>query len=80
VEYDPCVGCGFCCLKLPCFAAWCQDWVKHTRCIKLDWDEEANRYWCTAAKSSNLFAKDLYIGEGCTSNLNTWRNDVKDRG
>ena len=80
MEYSPCVGCGFCCLKAPCFASWVQDWVKHGRCIKLEWSEEDNRYWCLAAKSSKLFAFDLFIGEGCTSNLNTWRNDIRDRG
>jgi len=80
VEYDPCVGCGFCCLEAPCVAASYYNWIEEGRCSKLKWDEEAGRYWCLQAKENRPFAITIYVGEGCTSNLNTWRKEVKNRG
>jgi len=81
VVYRQCVGCGYCCLKIPCFGALFHGWVdEKMRCTKLIWDEEANRYWCQRAKENRLFAENIYVGQGCSSDLNTWRKDVKYRG
>ena len=77
IIYDPCVGCGYCCLKWPCTPRW---ETQKGRCAKLQWSEEDQRYWCLAGREDAAFAKLMSMGEGCPSNLNTWRKEVIDRG
>ena len=45
-------------------------------CPELVWHEERGRYVCKLAEE---LAETLSIGAGCTSNLNSWRADVKNR-
>jgi len=76
-KYPSCVGCGYCCLKGPCVMAPKDE---NKRCLHLEWDEVAGRYWCKAIKASKTTADSLAAGKGCSSSLNTWRKDVKYRG
>jgi len=77
-----CVGCGFCCLKAKCAAA-ARLYPAAEVCPQLIWDEEGGRYNCGLMQlPGNVgfeFRQELYAGEGCCSNLNTWRKDVKNR-
>ena len=78
-----CVGCGFCCLKGICVAGYMrasgsQGGEIHP-CPYLTWDEAAGRYWCELALQDERFKAVLYIGEGCSCGLNTWRQDVRRR-
>jgi hypothetical protein len=71
-----CVGCGYCCIKAMC-AEGIRYYGRHySRCPSLVWDEKANRYWCQLARDGKI---NVLTGYGCTSNLNTWRRDVKKR-
>jgi len=79
---QPCVGCGFCCLKTPCEA--CRRLYPSARiCPQLLWISEKNRYICGLMTIPGLvgesYRRELYAGEGCCSNLNSWRQDVKNR-
>ena len=76
-KYDEqaCVGCGYCCLK-----AMCATGIEHLgraerRCPFLVWT--GNLYRCQLVIDGKA---DMFTGYGCTSNLNTWRRDVKFRG
>lgn len=69
---SPCVGCGYCCIKVPCPLS-----VKlygKDDCPALQWDGE--RYRCTLAEE---YHAALYIGAGCCAALNSWRWDVQNR-
>lgn len=74
MKTHPCVGCGWCCIKVPCplsLAKW-----GLLDCPALAWDEERGRYVCQQAAE---WRYELYISEGCCANLNSWRWDVKNR-
>ena len=79
---QPCVGCGFCCLKVPCEASRRLGYGS-TKCQFLLWVEQEKRYKCElmmfAGPLGEAYRKELYAGAGCCSNLNTWRKDVKKR-
>lgn len=77
-SYPKCVGCGYCCIKAPCSVVlMVYPRLKiGDRCPVLRWSVPKHRYICDFAKH---FPLRLTIGEGCTSNLNTWRKDVKKR-
>jgi hypothetical protein len=45
-------------------------------CPELVWHEGQGRYRCNLAEE---LGEELAIGEGCTSDLNTWRRDVRNR-
>lgn len=72
-----CVGCGYCCLAVPCFHCAKKHGPKAIRCPDLKWDDEKKRYICLEAHTYDC---SWFIGVGCPSNLNTWRKDVKFRG
>lgn len=80
-NYNPCVGCGYCCLKAPCSAASriFGDYVRP--CPFLEWRE--SRYYCKLTETNSDqkwdYRQELAIGAGCCSSLNTWRTDVKNR-
>jgi len=78
----PCVGCGFCCIKSKCSAG--QRLYKSADvCPALIWSEEKKRYYCDLMILPGMvgegYRKELYAGEGCCSNLNSWRNNVIER-
>lgn len=76
---NPCVGCGYCCLKVMCWIGL-RKYGFEKRCPALTWSDTSNRYYCKLAKEDATIADDLSVGDGCSSNLNTWRTDVKERG
>lgn len=82
-EYIPCVGCGYCCMKVACgvahnyFTFSFDTWGKGLRCPALYWD--GKRYGCIMAMVSARVRRELHIGAGCTSSLNSWRGDVRKR-
>jgi len=47
------------------------------RCPALYWN--GKRYCCALADISKAARRSLQIGAGCTSSLNSWREDVKER-
>lgn len=85
-----CVGCGYCCIKAQCWIG-----AKHTdrhvmekwrfgrdRCPFLKW--EGQRYVCTLMLRDDEIGaqarEELSVGAGCSSSLNSWRQDVRERG
>ena len=77
-----CVGSGYCCMTTPCGVAqqvYPEQARMGGRCPALRWDEKAGRYFCREAEKSDTVARVLFVGAGCSSGLNTWRRDVKDR-
>ena len=82
MKVKKCVGCGFCCISAPCIAAD-RLYPGAKICPQLNWSDENNRYYCGLMDIPGLvglsYKKELYAGEGCCSNLNTWRQDVKNR-
>jgi len=53
------------------------------RCPQLTWIEQENRYKCglmmIAGPVGQGYRKELYAGAGCSSSLNSWRQDVQKR-
>ena len=74
-EFPQCVGCGYCCLKAPCAISVDVYKGKREPCPALYWN--GSMYRCGLAK---LWTDELAIGAGCSSSLNTWRQDVRERG
>lgn len=67
-----CVGCGYCCIKVPCTRSLAT--FGKLDCPALVWNGE--RYRCAMAEE---WGAELYMGEGCCAALNTWRLDVRNR-
>jgi hypothetical protein len=73
-----CIGCGYCCTKVPCPIAYEHFGKKklfdehkvYTKCPALDWN--GKRHNCLLAA---YFFDFLYIGKGCCSTLNSWRRE-----
>ena len=78
----PCVGCGYCCMKVKCSAG---SRLYHTEnpCPALIWSESDKRYICNLmtlpGKIGEGYKEELAEGAGCCSGLNSWRKDVKKR-
>jgi hypothetical protein len=77
----PCVGCGYCCKKVPCslsvYLHADKPWPHH-ECPELIFRD--GRWWCKIALEEPELAKEeLYIGAGCCSPLNTERLRYVDR-
>jgi hypothetical protein len=68
----PCVGCGYCCISVPCVYSLARYGLED--CPALQW--AGNRYRCEHAEE---LAHELEIGAGCSSSLNSWRRNVKCR-
>jgi hypothetical protein len=71
-EFPPCLGCGYCCKKALCTLG------SHLHghelpCPSLTYKN--GRYWCSEALSSEHVAKALYVGEGCCSSMNSYRQE-----
>lgn len=80
----PCVGCGFCCIQEPCTYgrhAHRDELWKGGICPSLHWT--GSRYVCLLVSrndsSGTFFKGELKVGEGCRSNANPWRADVRPR-
>jgi len=73
----PCVGCGYCCKKSPCFIAMSMGIADHGRCLALYWNGEM--YRCRLIETNTSKARELFADEGCCSPLNSWRRDVRER-
>ena len=77
VWVKPCVGCGYCCITANCGA------FSTPECPALIWDQDKQRHFCKLCLLPGKIGKDfrdsLYIGKGCCSNLNTWRNNIINR-
>jgi len=76
-----CVGCGYCCIKAPC--AESMSLFQSKQCPVLHWNNDSKRYECLLVKDpsfkGDFYRKELAIGEGCCSSLNSWRKNVKKR-
>lgn len=77
MRFIPCVGCGYCCLKVMCDLGRDLHGKLEERCPWLDWNGE--RYLCALGQDPKA-VEALAMGEGCSSSLNTWRRDVRYRG
>jgi hypothetical protein len=77
---QPCVGCGFCCLKTPCGASLRIHGTTDV-CPELNWN--GSRYECKLmtrpGQIGERYRKELYAGAGCCAGLNSWRKEVKER-
>jgi hypothetical protein len=73
-EFPVCRGCGYCCSKAPC-ALSMELYKGKEPCPALYWN--GTMYRCGLAP---LFEEELAIGVGCSSSLNDWRQDVRERG
>lgn len=75
----PCVGCGYCCIQTNCGAYP----GSISECPALIWDQDKQRHFCKLCllpgKEGEDYKRNLSIGKGCCSNLNTWRNNIIDR-
>ena len=71
--FSPCVGCGYCCLKAQCGVSF-ERYGVQILCPALGWD--GKRYKCVLYESHK---EDLAIGAGCSSSLNSWRQDIRFR-
>jgi len=82
MNVDECNGCGFCCYKAKCVAA-ARLYPAAEICPALKWTEEKKRYVCDLMQLpgnlGEIYRKELYAGEGCCMNLNTWRKVVQKR-
>jgi hypothetical protein len=72
--FPACNGCAYCCKQSPCFLSF-QLYEGADPCPALYWN--GTMYRCGLAP---LFEEELAIGAGCSSSLNSWRQDVKERG
>jgi len=74
-EVSQCMGCGYCCKKSLCVLAvtLLPDSVPEGECPFLY--QEDDRYKCILAIHER-WAKELYIGEGCCSGMNSVRLQI----
>jgi len=82
VQVKPCVGCGYCCVKTPCWVAQriYGNSLKH--CPELKWVEDEQRHVCRLMTLHEPLGSDykLFAGEGCCASLlNSWRTDIRNR-
>jgi len=72
-----CVGCGFCCIQTQCGASL-RLYGPVKTCPDLVWKD--SRYVCRLmtldGELGARYRLELYAGEGCCSNLNSWRKEV----
>ena len=77
-DFPACIGCGYCCMKVMCWIGL-MEYGFNNRCPALTWSNTAQRYYCKLALEDSQIAKKLHVGSGCTSDLNTWRRNVRER-
>lgn len=82
MKIDECVGCGYCCMSTPCSVSL-RLYKSADICPQLEWNEDKGRYFCgLMLLPGNIgleYRKELHAGAGCCSNLNSWRQDIKER-
>ena len=73
-KYDPCIGCGFCCTKTMCGAGLRVHGINIVPCPSLEWngDRHVCKLMTTPGDLGDRYKKELYAGEGCCANLNSW--------
>jgi len=71
----PCVGCGYCCRMATCthgiFYARERGISVRDGCPFLI--EKGGRFWCQLVLDGKVDTEQLWIGEGCSSSLNSDR-------
>ena len=72
-DLPKCVGCGYCCISVPCFLS-AKLYGSVDRCPALKWN--GSRYICLLAP---VYGDQFFVGLGCPSSLNTWRQNVRKR-
>ena len=77
-----CIGCGFCCTKAKCAAGARLYPTAKGVCPALKWN--GTRHVCDLMEIPGAlgaqYRKELYAGEGCCMNLNSWRTEpLQDR-
>lgn len=84
MKYDPCVGCGFCCIRVRCDASLRVYPGNSPECPALTWNGE--RYVCDLVDAKKMtgslvakYKAELFIDEGCCCNLNSWRREIVPR-
>jgi hypothetical protein len=74
-----CVGCSYCCQKAPCFVAR-RVYGPVDTCPALKFNTEESRWYCELCTIEGSlgegYRKELSIGAGCCSGLNSWRKDI----
>ena len=75
VELHQCVGCGYCCLSRMCHTGIDHHGKREKRCPFLIWVED--KYRCQLVIDGKAH---VWSGHGCTSSLNSWRRNIKNRG
>ena len=82
MKIDQCNGCGYCCMSTPCDVSL-RLYKSADICPQLQWSEDKARYFCgLMLLPGNIgfeYRKELHAGAGCCSNLNSWRQDIKER-
>lgn len=71
-EFPVCQGCGYCCLKVPCPLS-VELYKGKEPCPALWWN--GTMYRCGLAR---LYEEELAIGAGCSSSLNSYRQNVRE--
>lgn len=77
-----CIGCGYCCSTALCDAAVRLYGKVVLPCPALKWNGSKNRCELMSLPGNlgEWYRKSLYAGEGCCSNLNSWRKEpIEDR-
>lgn len=78
----PCVGCAHCCRTAMCAVGFRVFGSVAGHCPALTYKD--GRYWCDLCRPSSLVAgryrKELFIGEGCCSPLNSDRQNIPPPG
>jgi hypothetical protein len=75
----PCIGCGFCCVQAMCVAGRYlhPELDDQVVCPELHWNGQ--RHVCLLMEQPGIagerYRQGLYAGEGCCSNLNSWRRE-----
>jgi hypothetical protein len=83
MPFRPCVGCGYCCKKVPCPLGVARQISFQAPCSFLRF--EHGRHWCGLVvdeeddRSRAIMVDDLAIGVGCCSPLNSDRLELLDR-
>lgn len=80
---QPCVGCGYCCMKSPC-GSYLKDHLVHI----WDWEGcpelvfEDGRHWCRLMMEGpdrDRVKEEQKAGQNCCSPCNSWRDELVDR-
>jgi hypothetical protein len=73
-----CIGCGFCCMQAPCSGS-VRLYGDSYPCPALTWSELDQRHYCKLCQIpgplGECYRKEFYIGAGCCSGLNSWREE-----